>query len=310
MPNARSWKDALDLHRAERRGFILLSLACLLAAAWVTWEEWLRPEDPATLRQVSAEVGAWTRDTPRRTAPGADTDAASPAAQLFPFDPNDLPLEQWVALGLSERQAGALHRYEAAGGRFRTKRDLGRMRVVDPELFARWAPYIQLPDSLEPRQAWPERALGAGPDAGERAMRTAGGARTVELNSADSAALVAVPGIGPAFARGLIKYRDKLGGYRSLDQLAEVYVLRDKPDAVARIRERLVIDTLLVRHLPVNTVTVEELAAHPYGGWQVAKALVAYRKQHGPFRSVGDIRGCALVSDSVFRKLAPYLSAP
>jgi DNA uptake protein ComE-like DNA-binding protein len=108
----------------------------------------------------------------------------------------------------------------------------------------------------------------------------------------------------------LLKYRDRLGGYRSLDQLAEVYVLRDKPDAVARIRERLVVDTLLVRRIPVNTATVEQLARHPYGNWQVARALVAYRGQHGPFRDVAAIKGCALVSDSVFLKLAPYLSAP
>ena len=73
--------------------------------------------------------------------------------------------------------------------------------------------------------------------------------RGLELNSADSATLVAVPGIGPAFARGILKYREKLGGYHSLDQLAEVYVLKDKPDAVAKLKDRLVLDTLMMRQI-------------------------------------------------------------
>jgi DNA uptake protein ComE-like DNA-binding protein len=84
-------------------------------------------------------------------------------------------------------------------------------------------------------------------------------------------------------------------------------VLRDKPDALVRLNELLVLDTLMVVRIPINTCEVEQLAAHPYAGWKVAKALMAYRAQHGPFRTVADIRGCALIDEAVFRKLAPYL---
>ncbi|HRP00652.1 MAG TPA: helix-hairpin-helix domain-containing protein, partial [Flavobacteriales bacterium] len=131
--------------------------------------------------------------------------------------------------------------------------------------------------------------------------------RPVEVNTADTTMLIELPGIGPAFARGIVRYREKLGGYRSLEQLSEVYVLRDKPDAVARITPLLVVDTLMVRRIPINTCTVEDLAAHPYAGWKVAKALIAYRAQHGPFIAVEGIRGCALIDEDLFRKLAPYL---
>jgi DNA uptake protein ComE-like DNA-binding protein len=130
----------------------------------------------------------------------------------------------------------------------------------------------------------------------------------VEVNSADTTALIDLPGIGPAFARGIVKFRDRLGGYHHLDQLAEVYVLKDKPDAVERLKELLIVDTLMIVRIPINTCTVEALAAHPYAGWKIAKPLIAYRKQHGPFRNVADITGCAVVDEAVFRKLAPYLT--
>jgi competence protein ComEA len=299
------WKDALSMHRHERRGFLLLLAGCTAAAAWVTYEQWIQPPDDRELAVLSTAMEPWAeaRRTARDTAHEARLRADRPA--LFPFDPNGLPLDQWMALGLSERQAAVIHKYEAGGGRFRSKRDVARMRVVDPELFAQWAPFIQLPDSLPPRGDPTGGMARAASDFPARYVP-----RAVEVNSADSVALVAVPGIGPSFAKGIIKYRDRLGGFHSLDQLAEVYVLKDKPDAVATLKQRLVLDTLMIRRIPVNTATVEELAAHPYLGWKVAKALVAYRGQHGAFPDVAGIKGCVLVSDSLFRKLAPYLTAP
>jgi DNA uptake protein ComE-like DNA-binding protein len=130
----------------------------------------------------------------------------------------------------------------------------------------------------------------------------------VEVNTCDSAQLVALPGIGPSFARGIIKYRDQLGGYVSLDQLAEVLVLQNKPDVVARIKGLVAIDTLRVRRIPINTCSVEQLAAHPYLRWGLAKPLAAYRDRHGPFRNVEAIKGCAVITDEVYRRIAPYLS--
>ena len=127
-------------------------------------------------------------------------------------------------------------------------------------------------------------------------------------HSPDTTALIALPGIGPAFARGIVKYRDGLGGYRSLDQLAEVYVLRDKPEAVARLKELLVVDTLALRRIPLHTCTAEELAAHPYIRWKLAKPIIAYRHQHGPFNDVAAIRSIHLIDEALYRKLAPYLS--
>lgn len=148
----------------------------------------------------------------------------------------------------------------------------------------------------------------ADPRIRERATYESRPARTVEINTADTTALVAMPGIGPAFARSMVKYRDALGGFHSLDQLSEVYILKDKPDAVLQLKRVLIIDTLMVRRIPINTCTVEELAAHPYARWKVAKPLIAYRNQHGPFNQLADIKGCVLVTEEVFRKLAPYLS--
>lgn len=310
---ARPWKeevkDLFAMNRGERRAFAVLIALCLVGAAWVTWEQWIRPRTLADQQQL--EVLWW--DMQDTTREGLSV-AATQELQLFKFDPNGLPSEQWMALGLSERQAASIHRFEARGGKFRSKRDLARMYVVDPDLYAQWEPYIQLP-AERPR---PPRAERAGRERWpqDSARRAYGGSprprwedAPVEINGADSAALVAVRGVGPSFARGIIGYRERLGGFISLDQLSEVYILRDKPEAVEQLRGKLTVDASLVRRIPLNACTVEELGPHPYAGWKLARALIAYREHHGPFADVAAITNCVLVTDSIRDRLAPYLIA-
>ncbi len=308
-PLKEKLKDLFAMHRGERRAFTVLLGLCIIAAAWVTWEQWIRPPMLADKEQIEV-VWASMQDTlaERHTQQRAHREGI----QLFAFDPNELPTEQWVMLGLSEKQAEAIHRYEAHGGKFRTKRDLARMRVIDPDLFAQWEPYIQLPDSLVrqqrerfTREPWPKDTA-----RWERKAprEKAGRAQQVELNTADSATLVAVNGIGPAFARSILRYRDRLGGFTTIEQLSEVPILRDKPDAVEKLMAKLLVDPSMARQLKLNTCSVEDLAKHPYMNWKVAKALIAYRAQHGPFLRVEDISQCVLVTDSIRERIAPYLT--
>lgn len=300
-------KDLFSMHAGERRGVLIMMAVLLLLLVWVCYEQWFRTSPERDLAHLEAQLEGWL----------AERDASRPDSiplRLFPFDPNTVGREEWKALGLTDRQVDGVERYLNKGGKFRTKKDLGRMYSLNAEQFAALEPFILLPDSL-PRRTYPERKQFNYPDRRydttrirERSTYTPFVRQKVEVNTADTTALIALPGVGPAFARGIVKYRDLLGGFHSLDQLEEVFVLKDKPDAVLKLKELLILDTLMVRRIPINTCTVEELAAHPYLRWKLAKPLIAYRTHHGPFRKVEDIRGCTLIDEAVFRKLAPYLS--
>lgn len=310
--------DLLALHRGERRGTaaIVLLLTALFGAA--AYHQWLRPPAKHDMTALRAQMVAWLAQ--RDSMVMARDEALAPAPELFPFDPNRIGPPEWLRLGLSERQAAAIERFKAKGGRFRTKGDLARMYTISSDEFERLKPWIELPERREKGDApsgpsiRAEERMAAAPAApvpaeGQRQPRPERAPLwRLELNTADTAALIALPGIGPAFARGIVRYRERLGGYHALDQLAEVHVLKDKPDAVARIKELLVIDTLAIRRIAVNTCTVEELAAHPYARWAMAKPLIAYRQQHGPFRSIAELRANPALDEEALRKLAPYLS--
>ncbi len=306
-------KDLLSLHRGERGAFGLAAVVLLTVTAWLGYQQWFLPPAPIDLGPMTAEVQAFVTEEQQYASSKKETRIA---ADLQPFDPNALDQAGWIALGLSERQAAGIMRYVDRGGRFRSKADVAKMYSIEPDQFAQLEPFILLPDSAAPRsyerenKQWPTHERWERSDSSDRRYAERKEVVVVEVNTADTLLLAEVRGIGPAFARGIVKYREKLGGYVSLDQLSEVFVLKDKPDAVAKLKDLLVLDPLMVRRININTCSEEELSSHPYmwKKWSIARAIIAYRTLHGAFATVEGVKACLVVDEELYRKLAPYLT--
>lgn len=125
------------------------------------------------------------------------------------------------------------------------------------------------------------------------------------FSEADSVTLQIVPGIGAATASRIIKYRERLGGFHSKNQLTEVFAL--KPEVIAGIWEYFDFDPGITKKININTVELEVLSKHPYISFQEAKVLIAFRKHHGPFSSPQDLLKIKIFKEEWVMKLAPYL---
>lgn len=128
----------------------------------------------------------------------------------------------------------------------------------------------------------------------------------VDVNVADSAAWEALPGIGPVLAVRIINFRDKLGGFITIDQIREVYGLRDSTFLL--INPYLKLKTAHVNKININTATKEELKVHPYIRWQLANMIVNYRSQHGNFNELAGLKDMHEMTDELYAKISPYLS--
>jgi DNA uptake protein ComE-like DNA-binding protein len=95
-----------------------------------------------------------------------------------------------------------------------------------------------------------------------------------------------------------------LGGFYSLEQLKEVYGVDSAH--FAQWLPQLTLNTAVVRKIDVNTATFEELKRHPYLSYKQINALIQYRKQHGAYASLSDLKSIPLFTDEILRKLAPY----
>ena len=186
---------------------------------------------------------------PGRTWP---SDAKKPGRtyESFAFDPNTVSVADLQRLGLSERQAESIENYRSKGGRFRSKEDFRKMYVVSDTLFARLEAYIDIPK--------------------------------LELNMADSAALVALRGIGPYYARKILDYRERLGGFVDAAQLLEIDGL--DADRLAGFSEDVTVDAKKIRKIDLWHASDTVLARHPYIGAKGARSVLRYRQLYDSAR--------------------------
>lgn len=127
----------------------------------------------------------------------------------------------------------------------------------------------------------------------------------VELNGADTTALQLLHGIGPAYARRIVRYRERLGGFVADSQLLEVYGFT--PALLDHLRPQLELDTAARRRIAINRVELKELARHPYVEYYQARDIVNLRAKGVIFSTEEDLRAVPSMADSTLRRLRPYL---
>jgi len=117
--------------------------------------------------------------------------------------------------------------------------------------------------------------------------------------------MISLPGIGSKLAARIISFREKLGGFYSVDQVGETYGLPDS--TFQKIKQYIKLDNASVKKININTATVDEMKAHPYIKFSIANPIVAYRNEHGAFSKIDDIKKVMVVTDEIYKKIVPYL---
>ena len=127
----------------------------------------------------------------------------------------------------------------------------------------------------------------------------------IELNSADSAKLTELQGIGSSFARRIVSYRKRLGGFVNKEQLKEVFGMDD--DRYAEMQAQVSVDPSQIQKIHINKVDFDGLKHFPYLTFKQRNAIVQFREQHGDYASLNDMRNIALMNDEILRKIEPYI---
>ena len=130
----------------------------------------------------------------------------------------------------------------------------------------------------------------------------------VELNTADTTLLKQLRGIGSGYAKMIVNYRTKLGGFYSKEQLLEVY--RFPAETYAKIEHQLWVDTTYIQKIPINQFTIDQLKRHPYIRYFQAKSLYDNRlnKPKQRYNALDDLVEDRDVTPQFIAKIAPYLS--
>ncbi len=220
--------------------------------------------------------------------------------ELFYFDPNTLNAEGWRKLGLRDKTVKTIQNYLAKGGHFYKPEDLSKIYGLFEDEYARLEPYIR----IEGKKINSSPAI-ANEIPSSRAGKTER-YKVIDINTADTSAFISLPGIGSKLAARIVNFRDKLGGFYVISQVAETYGLPDS--TFQKIKQYLKLDNASLKKININTASIDDLKAHPYIKYALANPIIAYRKEHGPFLKLEDIKKVMVVTEDMYQKIYPYLS--
>ncbi len=227
---------------------------------------------------------------------------------IFTFDPNTATYDDFLCLGLSERISANIVKYRKSGGTFKTPADFSKIYGITDSVYAALLPYIKITTAAKPA-AKTKRATASKSTKPETKKSRYQPAElpVVELNTADSAQLDALRGIGPVLAKRIITYREMLGGFHTVEQLREIRNL--SAETYADLYIQFTIDSSKIRKIDLNNFEYKELKRHPYMPVAQLNSIMNYLRLMGRFKSVDELLKHKLVDTLTYQKISPYLEA-
>lgn len=208
------------------------------------------------------------------------------------FDPNEYTHEDWMYLGLSEKQTNVIMRF--LNHKIYTNEALKKIYVLPDTVY-----HLIKDSTVYPAYIFDEKETFV--------KKKSPSINTIlELNTIDSLELISINGIGPFYASQIINYRNKLGGFYKREQLMEIWKMKEETYQI--LMESLIIDTSTLQKIHLNTVSFEKLKNHPYLSYSQANSIVKMRTQLGRFDSIISIKKSKLINDDTFLRVRPYLS--
>lgn len=239
-----------------------------------------------------------------------NNDSYARTSKKFQFDPNTASEEQLNELGFPKYVSSTIIKYRNKGGKFKYKEDLQKIYVLKPEVYQVMEPYITLPSkSQQISSDYAENKIITDdavpvtltPKPNNINFKPKPEVKPFDINTADTTQMQELKGIGRVFAHKILKFRDALGGFRDIDQVAETYGLN--PEVMDEIKKKTFVGSK-IQLIKINKV---ETFKHPYLKPNQIKIILNYRKQHGNFNAIEDLKQIKVLTEEDINKMKPYL---
>ncbi len=268
-----SWRSHFALSKSQQNGIFVLVLLIIIFQVILFTTNYFSWDDENDISE-NPEIEKYQRQL----------DSVKAAEQtfrkdtIFPFNPNFLTDFKGYQLGMSPEEIYRILNYRKEGKWINSEGDFQKISKIPDSLFLKIRPLLRFPK-------WTEGVVSKQVKTQYNAPRNI---LIVDLNAATAEDLKQISGIGEVLSERIVKYRYKIGGFRSAIQLQDVYGL--KPEVIAQINTRF---EVLSRPDPavrsINTIQLEELAQIPYFDYEMAREIINYRKLHERIESFAEL---------------------
>jgi hypothetical protein len=293
-----AFRDFLYYSNSDRRSIVIIALIAVVLVGVLV----VSAPKSGGVATVEAEA-----DSTEQTQPVA----------LHEFDPNTVDSLSLIGFGLAPKQVQTFLRYRRAGAVFRAPESIAKVYGLTAEDVSRLQPYVRIaPEYAESsKPVYYERETVRQKSASNGSARGNGAEQKrnypekfdrltkVDPNTADTALLQRIPGVGTWISRNIVEQRKRLGGFHAVEQLLEVKYFSPE------LLEWFEVDTLTakIEKISVNIASFQQLNSHPYITYEQTRALLRYIRLYGSIVDIDALRRTGIFTEEQLLRLQPYL---
>lgn len=280
-------KKRFNFSRAEKVGVAVLSLIILILLVIIN-----RPKEtfmPNVFLTDTTSVKYISSPKKEFYSKKKGTNSVKQKVAYQSFNPNNYSKSEWQKIGFSEKQASVILNYKTQINGFKSEQDLANCFVIDDKKFDEMQPFLKFEK----------------PKADTVRMEMVEIKPTiVELNTANQIQLETIRGIGPFYAKQILEYGNKLGGYCRIEQVKEVFGMTE--EAYNLIADQLAIDNAKISKIEIATAKFDQLRKHPYLNWKQCQIIMALPKKEINEQFWIDLEKNEAFNITDVNKLKPY----
>lgn len=302
-----SWKDLFYFSKADRT--VLMFLVGVLTGVALCMllmprsENVTAMDESQTTHDLTDATVVKQRDTLNNKQKAFYYQQEQRRVETFEFDPNTADSTQLLRLGLQPWQVRNIYKYRAKGGRYHRPEDFSRLYGLTKGDYDRLLPFIKIADEYKLMSDIPQVKVAKNDTVAKGLYQEKlKEGETADLNKADTTLLKKVPGIGSYYARRIVEYRKRLGGFVSVGQLSE---LKDFPEGLERW---FVVGSIELEPIYINKLSIDALRRHPYLNFYQAKVIVEHRRKYGPIKKLQSLSLYEEFSSSDLERLQQYVN--
>lgn len=287
----RLWNELTDIVRKERKFLLfVLSAIGLIHLAKYFYQENSRDRQTIRILAHEAPKSDWNPSTSFQKFKHYSPSSNDIKLELHTFDPNTVSHDELIAMGIPPKVAYGLVNWRSKGKVYRTADDVSKVYGLEEKMFEVIRPYIitrsnDLNDTKKGR--FPAKPI----------------PKIIDINTASQNEFEALPGLGPYYAASILRYREALGGFHDIQQIAEIYKFPDSTFQMAKVYFNL--NSIAVKKINVNDASFEQLESHPYISKKQAEEIIKER----PIYGLNDLKELYFFKDpTTVTRLTPYLA--
>ena len=226
--------------------------------------------------------------------------------KIFPFNPNYITDYKGAQLGMSLVEIDKLLAFRKTGKFINSRKEFQKVTTISDALLNSISPYFKFPDWVVERNQ--NMQLSTSRDTRLFAKKSKYILTSTDINLAVKEDLKTINGIGEKLSERIIKYRSKLQGFSTLNQLYEVWGL-DTEVVGKLLLVFKVINLPNIKKINVNTVSFRELLKNPYLDYELCKKIFEYKDEVAELQDISELKNIIGFPLDLYDRIVLYLVA-